>query len=267
MDLLYIVQTLYTVQPKENVMAINGSPTVVQPPTRPAGGGHRLTAGLLIGGAVAVNLAFLGLGAVFDYPNVLNKPADQVLATFAANQVVISLWFLLLAAGAGLLAPIAIRVGRLGTSTALRISVPIGITAAAVQVTGLLRWPLLVPGLAARAGDAGAADSFDSANLWLGTVLGESMGYALTAMWTVLVAVGLRRSVFRGSMAGRILLVSGILSAALIAAGIVEPFDVPAAGLANFAGYVIWSGWLVALAVMIVRGAIPAQASHTVCEA
>lgn len=233
--------------------------------------GRRLTAGLLIGGVVAVNLAFLGLGAVFDYPNVLNKPAADVLGTFAANQLVISVWFLLLAAGAALLAPIAIRVGRLGTSAALRASVPVGIAAAAVQVIGLLRWPLLVPGLAARAGDPAAAQTFDAANLWLGTVAGETFGYALTAGWTVLVAVGMHRSVFRGSLTGHLLLITGVASAALIAAGIVEPLDVPGAGLANFAGYVVWSGWLVALAVTVLRGAgrqtATSAATHTATTA
>lgn len=217
-------------------------------------GSRRITAALLIGGAVTANVAFTALGAVFDYPAVLNKPAAEVLTTFAANQAAVSFWFLLLAAGAGLLAPIAIRVGRLGTSSALRASVAVGIVAAAVQVTGLLRWPLLVPGLAARAGDAGAADTFDLANLWLGTVLGESIGYALTATWTVLVAVGLHRSVFRGSLTGRIMLGTATVSAAMIAFGIVEPFDVPGAGPANFIGYVIWSGWLVGLAVVVLRG-------------
>ncbi len=230
----------------------------VSPATR---SGRRLTAGLLIAGAAAVNLAFLGLGAVFDYPDVLNKPAEEVLATFAANQLVISFWFLLLAAGAALLAPIAIRIGRLGTSAALRASVPVGIAAAAVQVIGLLRWPVLVPGLAARVGDPGAAETFDSANLWLGTVVGESFGYALTAVWTVLVALGLYRAVFRASLTGRVLAVTGMLSAALIAAGIAEPFDVAGAGLANLSGYVIWSGWLVAVAVVILRGKFGTSAS------
>lgn len=215
---------------------------------------RRITAALLIGGAVTVNMAFTGLGIVFDYPAVLDKPATQVLITFAANQAVISFWFLLLAAGAGLLAPIAMRVGRIGTSAALRASVPVGIVAAAVQVTGLLRWPLLMPSLAARTGEASAADSFEAANLWLGTVLGESIGYALTATWTVLVAIGLHRSVFSGSLTGRFMLVTGTVSAAMIACGIVEPFDVPEAGLSNFIGYIVWSGWLVALAVIVLRG-------------
>ena len=234
-----------------------------QPDTRR---GRPLTAGLLIGGAVAVNVGFLGLGAVFDYPKVLNKPAAEVLATFADNQLVISLWFVLLAAGAGLLAPIAIRVGRLGTSAAFQASVPVGIAAATVQVIGLLRWPLLVPDLAARAGETGAADSFDTANLWLGTVLGESIGYALTATWTVLVALALHRTVFRGSRTGRMLYFTGLTSAVLIAVGVLEPFDVPGAGSANFAGYVIWSGWLVALAVALLRGAPRATTGRPVSE-
>ena len=171
-----------------------------------AGHGRRLTAALLIAGAVVVNLAFLGLGAVFDYPEVLNKPAAEVLATFAGNQVVIGALFLLLATGAGLLAPISVRVARLGGSAALRASVPVGIAAAAVQVIGLLRWPVLVPGLAAST-DPSAAGTFDTLNLVLGTVTGETFGYALTALWTVLVAVGLRSSLlggrWRSSASGR----------------------------------------------------------------
>ena len=39
----------------------------------------------------------------------------------------------------------------------------------------------------------------------------------------------------------------------LIAAGTVEPLGVPGAGLANFAGYVVWSGWLIAVAVAVLR--------------
>lgn len=208
--------------------------------------GRRITAALLIAGAAAVNVAFLGLGAVFDYPNVLNKPPAEVLATFHADQWVIGGWFLLLAIGAGLLAPIALRVGRLGTSTALRASIPVGIAAAAVQVIGLLRWPLLVPGLAAQAADPAASQTFDSLNLVLGTVIGETLGYALTAAWTILVAVGLRRTLL-----GLPLAVIGILSAALIATGVVEPLDVPGTGFANFVGYVVWSGWLIAVAVAV----------------
>src|SRR6478735_3742886 len=165
MQLLYIVQILYTVQ--------RGDPmtTTSHPLRTSADAGIRRTAALLIAGAVTVNLAFLGLGAVFDYPDVLNEPPADVLVRFHDNQLVIGGLFLLLALGAGLLAPIAIGVSRLGSSRALRWSRPVGIVAAAVQVIGLLRWPLVVPFLASATPDP-AAGTFDTLNLVLGTIIG-----------------------------------------------------------------------------------------------
>lgn len=213
-------------------------------PVRPAAG---RTAALLVAGAVLVNVAFLGLGTAFDYPDVLNQPPVDVLIRFHANQVLIGSLFLLLAAGAALLAPIAVAVSRLGDGRALRASRIVGITAAAVQVAGLLRWPLVVPFLAGEAPTASAARTFQTLNLVLGTTVGETLGYALTAAWTVLVCLGLRRSVL-----GRALTAIGLLAAALIAVGTVEPL-VPIAGLANFVGYVVWSVWLVAFAVVLLR--------------
>ena len=207
---------------------------------------HRLIATLLIAGAVVVNAAFVGLGSVFDYPEVLNHPAAEVLATFHEKQGAVSALFLLLAIGAGLLAPIALSVGRLGSSRLLRASVVVGVAAAVVQVVGLLRWPLLVPGLAATSDDRAAISTFHTLNVVLGTVVGETIGYALTAVWTVLVALALRDVVL-----GRVLSWVGIVAAALIAVGTVEPLGVPMAGLLNFVGYIVWSVWLLAFAVRV----------------
>jgi hypothetical protein len=176
---------------------------------------------------------------------VLNQPPADVLVRFHENAVVIGALFLLLAVGAALLAPIAIAVSRLGTGSALRASRIVGVAAATVQVVGLLRWPLVVPYLADSSPTAAAAQMFQTLNLTLGTVIGETVGYALTAAWTVLVCVGLARNVL-----GRALATIGLVAAALIATGTVEPF-VPVAGLANFVGYIVWSGWLIAFAVLL----------------
>lgn len=223
------------------------SGSVVGPESARRPARHRLTAGLLVAGAVVVNAAFVGLGSVFDYPDVLNHPAAEVLATFHEKQAAVSALFLLLAVGAGLLAPIAVMVGRLGSSRLLRASVVVGVVAAVVQVVGLLRWPLLVPGLAATPQDPAAIATFHTLNVVLGTVVGETIGYALTAAWTVLVAVALREWVL-----GRVLTWVGLVAAALIAVGTVEPLDVPMAGLLNFVGYVVWSAWLVAFAIRLI---------------
>jgi hypothetical protein len=184
---------------------------------------------------------------------VLDEPAGEVLTAFRDNQGAVSGWFSVLAFSAALLAPIAIGVGRLASTRAMRVAVRVGIAAAAVQVIGLLRWPILVPGYAsdAASGNAGVAaagrDSFTTASDILGTAVGETLGYLLTATWTALVIVALGRR-----YAGRWFQVLGALSAALVLVGVLSPLGLPVIDTANFFGYVLWSVWLIALAVVIV---------------
>ena len=210
----------------------------------------RRTAALMVAAALLVNVAFTGLGAVFDYPDVLQRPADEVLAAFRASQLAVTAGFLGLALGAAMLAPVAVGVGRLSGSRAMRWAVPVGIAAAVVQVVGLLRWPLLVPGWAAAAGGddpAAATEAFGVANRVLGTLIGETGGYLLTAAWTGLVLAALGTAFAR-----RLFVALGALSAVLVLAGVLTPLGIPLVDTANFVGYVLWSGWLVVFAVVLV---------------
>jgi hypothetical protein len=213
---------------------------------------RKLTASLLILAAVLATAGFTALGSIFNYPDVLDEPAGKVLAAFRDSQTAVSAWFLVLALAAGLLAPIAIGVARLSSHKAMRIAVPIGVTAAIVQVVGLLRWPILVPGYASDAGSSNLAvahdarDTFTTVSDVLGTGLGETVGYLLTATWTVLVVVALGRR-----YAGRWFQVLGVTSAVLVFAGVFSPLDLSGADTANFFGYVLWSAWLVAFGVVV----------------
>src|SRR4051812_44391376 len=225
----------------------------------------RRTAVLMITAAVLLNVAFTGLGSVFDYPDVLKQPAGDVLASFRDSQGAVSAWFLALAVGAALLAPVAVGVGRLSASRPMRWAVPVGIAAAVVQVIGLLRWPLLVPGWAATAagGDpvaaADARAAFSTANRVLGNLIGETGGYLLTAAWTLLVLAALGTA-----YAGRWFVALGSVSAVLVLAGVLSPLDLAFVDTANFAGYVLWSLWLLAFAVILIlrqrrRSTVPVQ--------
>ena len=202
----------------------------------------KLTAALLIIAAVLANVGFTALGSIFNYPDVLDEPAGEVLASFRDHQGAVSAWFSVLALSAALLAPIAIGVGRLSSQPAMRIAVRVGIAAAVVQVIGLLRWPILVPGYAAD----GNADAFRTASDILGTTIGETFGYLLTAAWTVLVVVALGRR-----YAGRWFQALGVVSAALVLVGVLSPLGLPVIDTANFFGYVLWSVWLIAFAVVM----------------
>jgi len=186
--------------------------------------------------------------------DVLDEPAGDVLASFRDHEGAVRAWFAVLALSAALLAPIAIGVGRLSSTRAMRVAVWVGIAAAAVQVIGLLRWPILVPGYAsdAASGDpavaAGARDSFTTASDILGTAIGETLGYLLTATWTVLVVVALGRR-----FACRWFSVLGLAAAGLVAVGVLSPLDLPVVDTANFFGYILWSVWLIAFGVLILR--------------
>ncbi len=202
----------------------------------------KLTASLLILAAVLATAGFTALGSIFNYPDVLDEPAGDVLASFREHQGAVSAWFAVLALSAALLAPIAIGVGRLAAARAMRFAVPVGIAAAVVQVIGLLRWPILVPGYAS----GGDTKSFTTASDILGTALGETLGYLLTATWTALVIVALGRR-----FAGRWFTALGALSAALVLAGVLSPLGLAGIDTANFLGYVLWCVWLIAFAVVL----------------
>jgi Domain of unknown function (DUF4386) len=216
---------------------------------------RRRAAILLVAGAVLANVAFVGLASVFEYPDVLQQPAADVLAKFQADQATIVLLFSLLALGAGLLAPAAVFVARLVEGSLGRWIVRLGIAAAVAQVIGLLRWPLLVPSLAERATDDGASaaaradagDTFVLISDVLGTGIGETLGYLLTAAWTVLLVQAFRHG------AGPWFAALGLTASALILVGVVVPLGVPGADLANFVGYILWSLWLIAFATHLWR--------------
>ena len=203
-----------------------------------------LVACLLVAAVVLANAAFIGLGSVFNYPDVLQEPAEEILTAFRADEGIIITFFVLLALSAALLAPIALILGRQIPGELGRWSIRVGIAAAVVQVIGLLRWPLIVPFLA----DRDDTDAFETVHEVFGTIIGETLGYALTATWTILIIRGLAHH-----LAGRWFAYLGYGAAALIALGVLVPLDVPGADFANFLGYVVWSVWLLVFAWLIWR--------------
>lgn len=209
--------------------------------------------------AAASLLAIAGftvLGTVFEYPQILEEPTSEILALFREHQSAVVTWFLVLVLSAALMAPAGIYLGRLAGGTLGRWIAAVGIAAAAVQVIGLQRWATLVPGISRDALDPAhriaAEERFELLHTVLGKVVGETFGYALTATFTVLVVMSLRRTIMPRWMA-----VIGCAAAGLIATGVVIPV-VEAASLSNFAGYVVWCIWLLGVAALLFRAPAPA---------
>jgi uncharacterized protein DUF4386 len=212
--------------------------------------GRLAGAALALASALAI-AGFTVLGSVFRYPQILDEPTADVLALFREHQGAVVAWFLVLAVSSALMAPAGIWLGRLTGGVLGRWIAGVGVAAALVQVVGLQRWATLVPGISHDALDparrAAAEDRFELWHTVLGKAIGETLGYALTATFTVLVVIALRRTSLPLWLA-----VIGLTAAAFIATGVVVPL-VDAASLTNFAGYVAWCAWLIAVAVVLFR--------------
>jgi len=202
---------------------------------------RRVAAVAMTGAALLAIAGFTALGSIFDYPNVLKEPTADIIASYRQHQSAVMAWFGVLVLSAGLLAPIGVALGRLAGGSRGRWIAGLGIAAAVVQVVGLSRWILLVPHV--------DADTFETLHTWLGEALGETVGYALTAAFTIVVASTVTRA-----LAPRWMVVAGYVSAGLIATGVLIPL-IEAFDLANFAGYVLWCLWLIAMGVVLWRSA------------
>lgn len=218
---------------------------------------NRLVAGAL---AIAVPAGFLvfftALQVKFDYPDILRKPAAEVLARFAASQgVLLPLWYGMFAS-ALLFIPLSVALASLQrTRSTVALSLAIfGAFAGLVQTIGLSRWVFAVPVLAARfASDTSApaqasvTTTFDTVNALLGVGIGEHLGYIFTTTWTLILVWAMRGA---RPISGAI----GTLGAAGIAAGLLEPLGWSAAATLNALGYSLWSLWLMWLGVLLLRG-------------
>ena len=182
---------------------------------------RRLAAAAMAGAATLAIAGFTALGSIFDYPGILKEPIADILTAFRDQQTAVTGWFLVLIVSAALLAPIGVLLGRIAGGRLGTWITGLGIAAAAVQVLGLARWVLLIPGVSDDATvptqTADAHRTFELLHTWLGTVLGETIGYALTAAFTVLVVIAMT------TIAPRSIGWLGYASAVLIATGVTIP--------------------------------------------
>lgn len=219
---------------------------------------------LLIAVPLAFNAAFALLAVRFDYPGVLRRPTDDVLAAFRAGGTSLVVLWWAFALTAVLLAPLVVLLSSAisdADATLLAVATTVGVLAALVQFLGLVRWPFLVPYLARAAADPDASPArreavdvvFESFNRYLGVAVGEHLGYLLTGAWTTLAGAALIQTSAVGGWAG----VAGVVIGPVLAlcslefVGGHEPGGWKLAERLTPPAYVAWSLWLVATGVAL----------------
>ncbi|HEX5086405.1 MAG TPA: DUF4386 domain-containing protein [Nocardioides sp.] len=215
---------------------------------------------------VLFNTAFAALAAMFDYPDVLRRPTDEVLAKFREGGTRLVLWWWVFTLTAVALAPLSVLLALAlpGAGASLvEVGATIGVLAALVQFLGLVRWPFLVPELARIDADPDASPArreavnvvFQSFNRYLGVGVGEHLGYLLTGTWTIMVGVAFTQSTAVPAWLGLPGIVIGALLTvcALEFVGPAERYGWKLAATLTPLSYVAWSAWLIAggIAVLV----------------
>lgn len=210
---------------------------------------------LLILAPLIFTAGFTGLQMTFDYPDILRRPAGEVLTRFAGAGMDLHIYWYAMTVAALALIPTSVltAVHFWKRDPALAgLAAAFGILAGLVQALGLIRWVMLVPALATSYTAGGATDAdramaaaiFDAANRYLGIGVGEHLGYLFTALWTLLISA----LIFQDR---RILSVGGVAISLGVLAGMLEPFGMPWAGDINAIAFSLWALWALALGVAL----------------
>jgi Domain of unknown function (DUF4386) len=226
--------------------------------------------------AIAFNLPFALLAATFDYPDILRRPAGEVLDAFAAGGPALILsWyaFALSAVGLILFAPaLALATADWTRRPGLAVGAAlIGALAGIAQAIGLFRWVFAVPALATLHADP-ATDAttrvtletaFTLLNGWGGVAIGEHLGQILTLVWVTLAAVQAFACNQRFAKAQAVV---AALAVTGIGIGLGEGLslalgrDAPLLAMATVIGYLAFSLWLLITgAALVAHSFFPAR--------
>ena len=223
----------------------------------------RTTAVLLVLESLLATLPFFILGAVFAFPDILRKGADEVLPLFAQNQSVIIPTYYAFMLSSVLLIPLALLLRRVmvgvGTSSVLLdVATAFGITAGVTQFLGFVRWPFMIPYLAQTyldpSSSAATRDAvsvvYEALNRYAGMAIGEHLGWLFLGLWLFTLSFTMLGR-FNRWLSGATLLLG---LAFLFSIG--EQFGGPAAPLfasANLVANTAWSVWLIVAAGIVWR--------------
>ena len=218
---------------------------------------------LLIVAPLWFNATFALLGRRFDYPDILRRPAEEILERFrAGGSPLILLWWAFMLSGLLFIAAAVLLGQALGFDGVMVVATTFGVLAGLVQTLGLLRWVYVVPHLARAHTDpsgepaqrAANAAIFRAFHQYLGVGVGEHLGSLLTGVWSALTGLGLVTGTSLPTWLGWPGLVIGI-GLAIGSAEYLGPNEERGwrpAGAAIPILFVAWSVWLLALGIALI---------------
>jgi len=214
---------------------------------------------------VAATLPYSWLIAHFGYDDILREPTADILTRFHAGGADLVLAWFSFAMSSLLFIPVALAFKNVLASHGATdaSATTLGMASAVAQAIGLLRWVLVVPGLAAAfvdpATSAATRDAlsvvFDAVHHYGGMVIGEMVGQLLLAGWTALISVQL----FRSKAAPRWIAVVGLLTLPFWLLGQTELLHMVVPAIPSIEviplAFMGWEAWLLLMALAMLFAA------------
>jgi hypothetical protein len=217
----------------------------------------------LIVAPIWFNGTFLVLAKRFEYPDILRRPANEILERFhAGGSSLIVQWWLFMLSGLLLIPAGVLLAQALGFTGIVPLAATIGVLAGLTQMLGLLRWVYLVPSLARMNADPALDRGQREANLavfkamhqYLGVGVGEHLGYLFTGIWSILIGVAIIGRELIPTWMGWVGIVIGV-GVSLGSAEFLGPNEERGSKLAGAAIpilYIAWSLWLLGLGIALI---------------
>jgi Domain of unknown function (DUF4386) len=218
---------------------------------------------LLIAAPLWFNATFAALGKRFGYPDILRRPAEEILERFRqGGSSLILLWWAFMLSGLLMIGAVVLLSQALGFRWTVPLATAIGVLAGLVQMLGLLRWVYLMPSLARSHADPQATQPqreatvamFRAFHQYLGVGVGEHLGYLLTGLWSILTGIAIVLGETLASWLGWPGIVIGV-GLAIGSAEFLGPNEERGwrlAGVAIPILYIAWSIWLLGLGIALI---------------
>lgn len=220
----------------------------------------KVTGILLIAITVGFNTFFTLLAMNFEYPDVLRFPTGYVLEQYHAGGSGLTLQWYGMVIVSILIIPAALLLQQILADKEipyLTMATVFGVLAGVMNFLGFIRWVFVVPHLADVYVDPASSQAtrdavvvvFEAFHLYAGFSLGEHLGYLFNGVWTLLLGLAMLKSPYFKPWLGWL----GLIAAPLIIFGSAEGAGLEIASLVNVAGFALWSIWLIAAGIILLR--------------
>lgn len=223
---------------------------------------YRAAAVAILAHVFLLYAAFTLLAIVFQFPEVLRRPAAERLDLFLRTMSVVrpAYWVLALTGFTQIAVAILLFQALPGRGRTLPLfGLVFGACAGVLQTMGFIRWAILVPYLARAMSDPTVPDLTRQAialvegsfNRYAGMAIGEHTANLCLSVWTLTLAMVMRRAPLFDQRLGAV----GVPLAAGAFLLALEQLDigVPALGHAVNVAFPAWIVWLVVIATSLLR--------------